>query len=130
MEIKPKRELSDPEFMTVQHVYRHWGKAASVLMPATTLANLLTAVLARRRRLPALMTAFAALCTAVTVGIWAKFNEPVNQDGATWPERGIPVDWEQKRDQWEFAHATSAAVHTLGMGELVVATLRDREPAT
>jgi hypothetical protein len=59
------------------------------------------------------------------VAIWARCNEPVNREVVTWRTDALPDDWQQRRDQWEFAHAASAILHGVSVAALLAAVLRD-----
>lgn len=79
VEMRPKRAMSGPEWLTTQQAYRDFGRAAGVTFPALLLSTLATLVLVRERSPIALLTAFGAGATATTVAIWARFNQPVNR---------------------------------------------------
>ncbi len=90
------------------------------------LATLAKLALTPRDRATALLTGLGAACTASTVVIWARFNEPVNREVVRWDPAALPEDWAAQRDQWEFAHAASALLHTVGLSALLVSVLRTR----
>jgi len=125
VEMGPKRAMSGPEWLATQRIYRDFGKVAGITVPTALLSTLTTLALVRRRRPATLLTALGGLCTAATVAIWAWFNEPVNRELVEWQADALPADWERRRDQWEFAHAASAALHTVSLAALLVAALRD-----
>jgi hypothetical protein len=62
---------------------------------------------------------------ATTVAIWWFLNEPVNREVVEWKPDDLPGDCEQRRDQWEYAHATSAALHALALGLIVAGAVRE-----
>lgn len=99
-EMGPKRELRGPEYAVAQRIYRRFGRAASVTMPGAVSATLLSAAVSRDRWKT---NAAAAACMATTVAIWWVLNEPVNREVAEWKPDDLPDDWEQRRDQWEYA---------------------------
>jgi AcrR family transcriptional regulator len=125
VELRPKRAMSGREWLTTQQAYRDFGKVAAVALPGALGSTLATAVLAQARPATALLTVAGAACSAATIGIWARFNEPVNREIATWNTAALPDDWRERRDQWEFAHATSAGLHAISLSALLVAALRD-----
>ena len=125
IEMGPKRAMSGPEWLATQRIYRDYGKAAGITVPTALLSTLTTLALVRRRRPATLLTALGAACTATTVAVWARFNEPVNRELVEWQADALPTDWERRRDQWEFAHAASAVLHGIGLAMLLVAALRD-----
>ena len=116
LEMGPKRELAGPEYAVAQRIYRRFGRAASLTMPGAVSATLLSGAVSRDRWKP---HAAAAACMAATVAIWWFLNEPVNREVAEWKPDDLPDDWQQRRDQWEYAHATSAALHAVALGLLV-----------
>jgi hypothetical protein len=130
IEMRPKRAMSGPDWVTTRQAYRDFGKVARVTMPGALVSTLITLALLRDQRQTALLTALSVACTAATVAIWARFNEPVNREIVTWQVDALPVDWQQRRDQWEFAHAASAGLHAVGQVALLVAALRDHGAST
>lgn len=130
IEMGPKRAMSGADWLTTQRAYRDFGKVARVTMPGALVSTLITLALVRKQRLTALLTALSAACTAATIAIWARFNEPVNCEIVTWQADALPADWEQRRDQWEFAHAASAGLHAAGAIALLVAALHGQGAST
>jgi hypothetical protein len=130
IEMRPKRAMSGPDWVTTRQAYRDFGKVARVTMPGALVSTLITLALVRKQRLTALLTALGAVCTAATVAIWARFNEPVNREIVTWQADALPADWQQRRRQWELAHAASAGLHAAGVMALLVAALRDHGAST
>jgi hypothetical protein len=126
VEMAPKRRMTGPEWLTTQQSYRDFGKVGRVTLPAALASTLATARLVRSRPAVAALTLFDAVCAAATVAIWAIFNEPVNREIVDWRPDALPSDWAGRRDQWEFAHAASAAVHFGGLSALVAAALIDK----
>ena len=116
LEMGPKRELAGPEYAVAQRIYRRFGRAASLTMPGAVSATLLSGAVSRDQWKT---NAAAAACMAATVAIWWFLNEPVNREVAEWKPDDLPDDWQQRRDQWEYAHATSAALHAVALGLLV-----------
>jgi hypothetical protein len=126
VEMRPKRAMSGPEWLTTQQAYRDFGRAAGVTFPALLLSTLATLVLVRERRPIALLTALGAGATATTVAIWARFNQPVNREISSWRADALPPNWAERRDQWEYAHAVSAACHAVSLATLTAAALWDK----
>ncbi|MFN8593670.1 MAG: hypothetical protein U0031_19590 [Thermomicrobiales bacterium] len=127
VEMRPKRSLPGAEWLTTLQTCRDLGKVASIAFPAALLSTLTTLGFVHTRRMTAVLTAIGAACTAATVAIWARCKEPVNRESHTWQADDLPANWRQRRDQWEFAHDTSAALHAAGFTALLAATLRDRD---
>ena len=123
VEMEPKRAMSGRDWLTTQQTYRQFGNVASVTVPGALLSMAAMSYLVRERRVPAVLAGIGAACTAATVAIWATRNKPVNREVVTWDPDALPTDWESRRDQWEFAHATSAGLHALGFGALAAAAL-------
>jgi hypothetical protein len=122
LEMGPKRELHGPEYAVVQRIYRRYGRAGSVTTPGAISATLLSGALSRDQWKT---NAAAAACIAATVGIWWFLNEPVNREVVEWKPDDLPDDWDQRRDQWEYAHATSAALHAFALGLVVAGAVRE-----
>jgi len=129
VEMAPKRAMSGPDWLTTQQAYRDFGRVAAVTFPTLLLAELATLGLVRERRPIALLTGLAAGATATTVAIWARFNQPVNREIGTWRADALPPNWAKRRDQWEYAHAASAACHAVSLAALTAAALWDERPA-
>lgn len=127
VEMRPKRAMCGAAWLTTQQAYSDFGKVSSVAFPASLISTLLTLVLVRGRQPTAALTTLGAACTVATVAIWARYNEPVNQEIAAWQSDALPANWAARRDQWEFAHATSAALHAAGYVALLAAALGDGE---
>jgi hypothetical protein len=100
---------------------------SSITTPGALLSTLATLLLVRKRRLTALLTAIGASSIAAMVAIRARFKEPVNKEIVTGQATALPADWESRRDQWEYAHATSAVIHGVGLSALIAGALRDTE---
>ena len=125
VEMGPRRVMNGPEWLTTQQAHRDFGRVAGITAPGTFLATLTRVALIRGHPTTARLTSLGAACTAATVAIWARFNEPVNREIAAWRADALPAGWRQRRDQWEFAHAASAILHGASLATLVVAALRD-----
>lgn len=127
VEMQPKRAMSGREWVTTQQIYRQFGRVASFTFPGALVSMAAAAVLDREHKAPSMLTGIAAACTAATIAIWAARNEPVNREVPKWNPDALPADWEKRRDQWEFAHATSAGLHALGFGALAAAAITDHQ---
>jgi hypothetical protein len=125
LEMAPKREMSGGDWLTTQRIYRDYGRAASFTFPGALISTAASLALNRKKGSIDSLTALATLCEAATVGIWARLNEPVNHEIVGWKPETLPADWSRRRDQWEQAHATSAALHAVAFTALAIATLRD-----
>jgi hypothetical protein len=125
IEMGPKRAMSGSQWLATQQIYRDFGKVSRITFPGALLSELVTLVLTRGRRDSVRLTAVSTVCTAATVAIWARFNEPVNREIVNWQADDLPIDWRQRRDQWEFAHAASALLHGVSLAALFGAALND-----
>lgn len=123
LELRPKRNMSGEDWLTTQQAYTDFGPVASVLLPAAIILGLIAAARTRHSRRTAAGYAVFVACSLVTVAIWAIFNEPVNNEIADWDPDNLPSNWENRRDTWEFAHATSAGLHLVGFISLLTAVL-------
>jgi hypothetical protein len=121
LEMGPKLELSAHEYYLVQSIYTAFGPAGAVLAPASIVAAIVAAVLARHRRgfTPAIVSAIAA---ALALASWFALVAPMNQEMATWAD-GIPADWAATRRQWEYGHAVGFALQLVAFVATAVAIL-------
>jgi hypothetical protein len=51
------------------------------------------------------------------------FVAPMNAAFAKWLTNGVPADWTQYRDQWEYVHAINAFIKIMGLSSLVLSVL-------
>ncbi len=119
------RGLDGPTWLLVQHTFYGGfavvGGFAEILgvVAATTLALLL-----RRSGASApLPPLVAALCLLGTLAAYGFGNRPVNAKVAGWTAASLPPDWSSYRDQWEAAHAVSAALAGIALLVLVASTI-------
>ena len=119
MEMGPKRRLAGPEWLTVQGIYTDFGSVGRIVAPGAFVASVGTAWRDSRRGSSALPAGLAATAILATVALWRFGNEPVNREIGTWDPDDLPQDWRARRDQWELAHAGSAALHTLAFVALL-----------
>ena len=106
------RDLDAAAWLAVQHAF--YGGFAIVGGAAEVAGVIAAAIVAvrlwHRHRTQALAHLAAALCLAGTLASYAVGNRPVNGAVAGWTARTVPPDWPSFRDQWEAAHAVSAAL--------------------
>ena len=106
-ELQNKMALLPGEYMTVQKIYAGWAWFGIAIMLAL-LATLWHTVLVRADR-PAFVLSLAAfLGIAATLAIFFAFTYPVNVASQFWTV--APEPFEAARRQWEYSHATNAAV--------------------
>ena len=120
LELPNKMALGQADYFTVQQIYRGWALLGVVLVAALA-ANLLLAVLLRRR--PAFGFAVAAfLLVAAALVVFFVWVYPVNVATRNWT--AAPADWASLRAQWEGGHAASAALLFLALCASLAAGLR------
>jgi hypothetical protein len=105
-------------------LYRLFGTVGAVVETSNWVAVAVLAVLLRRDR-PAAFGA-AALGAALFIAafvLWWVFVFPANAEIAGWTSQTVPTDWRVWRDQWEFAHATRAALHLAALAALFIAVI-------
>jgi Domain of unknown function (DUF1772) len=107
-------------------LYRTFGTAPGItieigsLLAASGLAFL---VRARRPAFPLTLASTGLLILAQAM--WWAFIYPVNTEIRTWTAGSIPADWVQRRNQWEYTHATRFALQLIGFSALVLSVLRE-----
>lgn len=97
--------LPQQQYFIVQQIYRGWALFGVVLIAATVINFLLSAVLWRRGEdaWPAFLAGFLIAATVAIFFIW---TYPANQATHNWMV--APPDWQTLRQHWELAHAASA----------------------
>jgi hypothetical protein len=122
LELPNKLALGEAEYFTVQQIYRGWALLGIVLF-AALFANLLFAVLLRRRGRDGFTLALAAfLLIAATLAIFFAWTFPANQATQNWTS--APANWEVLRTQWEWSHAVNALLTFLALCAATAASLR------
>ena len=123
------RGLDGPTWLAVQH--RFYGGFA-VLGGLSEIVGLLAAftvaVLARDDPGTRRTHALVAGCLAGTLLAFVVGNLPVNRVVAKTTGSALPANWPQLRDQWERAHATSAAIALIALLVLLAHTASRSEP--
>jgi hypothetical protein len=126
LELPNKIDLSGPEYLTVQQIYRGWSFAGIVVFGALISIAML-AFLVRRDRAQFVPVTIALLCVAGTQAIFWTLNYPVNQETQNWTT--LPANWEALRQRWETGHAMSAALN-LGALLALIAALPSHDRAS
>ncbi len=96
------RELPTEHHLTVeQGLLRTFGRVMPVLMPASAVLAVGSAVVPSAQAGPAgwRWTAAAALVAALVVTLLV--NVPINAATARWDPANPPLDWKRTRDRWE-----------------------------
>lgn len=104
-ELPNKIGLSEPDYFTVQSIYRGWALFGSVILAAIA-ANLSAAVLCWRRGKPFWASLAAGLILTATLLVFFEWTYPANQATKNWS--AVSSDWELLRRQWELSHAANA----------------------
>jgi hypothetical protein len=123
LELPNKIKLSADAYLTVQQTYQGWAWLGIVIAGQILSTLALVVVLAARHAptdvsLPALV---ALLCaTAAQVLFWI-FTYPANTLTENWTV--LPDAWQALRIQWEYSHATGAALNLIAMIALILSLL-------
>lgn len=126
LEIPGKRQLSGPEWLTVQHTF--YGGFAVVggvaeIVGLLTTSSILFFVWKRRRTF--VQTLVGALCfLGMLLAYWLG-NRPINAKISSWTASTLPASWMSYRDYWDYAHTTSALFAAIALIVLLIAVLRD-----
>ncbi len=119
------RELDGAAWLSVQHTF--YGGFAVVGGICEIVGLLTAAVVAvrfrRAERAQATAHLVAAICLAGALVAYVIGNRPVNEKVAGWTAETLPADWAQYRDQWETAHAASAALSGIALVVLLVVAI-------
>lgn len=129
LELPPKMQYDGAFYVTIQNsLYRYFGApgpGAFITVGAILCAIALT-VLVRKHRVAFWWTLAGMLCLAIAFPlIYFLRIEPVNvvieQANAT----SLPTNWQQLRNQWEYAHATNFICSLAGFSALLISVLID-----
>ncbi|MBD2338147.1 DUF1772 domain-containing protein [Calothrix sp. FACHB-156] len=129
LELPPKMQYDGALYVTIQNsLYRYFGApgpGAFITVGAVLCAIALT-ILVRKHRVAFWWTLAGTLCLAIAFPlIYFLRIEPVNvvieQANAT----SLPNNWQQLRNQWEYAHATNFICSLAGFSALLISVLID-----
>ena len=123
-ELPNKMPLGRDEYFTVQAIYRGWALFGVVLIAAIA-ANLLHAIMVRRRRRAFALAACAFVVMAGTLAIFFGWTYPANQATANWTL--VPADWQELRRQWEYSHAINAVLTFLALCAATLSVIATRD---
>jgi hypothetical protein len=104
-EMSAKMKLGRDAYYMVQGLYRGWAWFG-VVFAGAFLACAARAALPGVRR-ERLLTGFAAVMIAASLGIFFVYVYPANQATKDWT--AVAANWKVLRQQWEWGHAGSAA---------------------
>ena len=103
-EMSAKMKLGRDAYFVVQGLYRGWAYFG-IAMVGSLLASSANAALPGNRR-DRLLSLFAALMIAASLGIFFAYVYPANRITQNWTS--IPANWKNWRYQWEWGHVVSA----------------------
>ncbi|MGH7503773.1 MAG: DUF1772 domain-containing protein, partial [Longimicrobiales bacterium] len=107
----------------VQGLYWLFGRVGAVIDVAAWVTAVALAFLVRQR-LPAFWwTVLGAALMVVAHAAWWALVAPANAIMAGWSPEGIPLDFIEVRNQWEYTHATIALLKILGLCALLLSVL-------
>lgn len=99
-----RRGLDYEDYVVYQQDFlERSSPVAPLLMPATTVANIVPLVMMRNewRTARFWLTAAGLLCNLGVVASAAAFNVPANEEIKSWSPDERPANWEDVRDRWE-----------------------------
>lgn len=124
LELPNKMAMPASTWLNVQKVlYNGFGRILGPVEYGALVATLVVLFLVRKRRTVFVLTLLASLLLVAGLVVWTSFVGPANLrvDTAT----SVPPDWTQVRNQWEYGHATRAALFVFGLVALILSVLAD-----
>jgi hypothetical protein len=106
-------------------LYYLFGRVGAVIDVSAILAAALLVFFTRHRRPSFQLTIAGALLMAAGLAVWFGFVAPMNAIMAGWTAGTVPPDFAAVRDQWEYSHATIAAIKIAGLIALLLSVLVD-----
>lgn len=106
-ELPGKIDLPQQDYFVVQQIYRGWAWFGVVII-AAAMSHLVLALIAWRRRTPALLHALAFVAITGSLVVFFVWVYPANQATQNWTV--IPAEWAGLRRHWEFGHTAGAAL--------------------
>lgn len=122
-ELPNKIGLSQEAYFTVQGIYRGWALFGVVLI-GSILANTAFAILLRRQGGAFWLALLASALMVATLIVFFAWTYPANRATSNWTTE--PANWRELRVQWEYAHATNAALTFLALGCVTASALLAR----
>lgn len=124
LELPAKMTYDAALWLTVQHtLYGAFGLVGAVIEVSAVLTAAALAVLVRQRRPAFGWTLLGALCLVVAHATWWIWVAPVNDVIAQLSTATLPPNWENLRNQWEYAHAVRAVLQIIALYALVFSIL-------
>ncbi|MBD2166875.1 DUF1772 domain-containing protein [Calothrix membranacea FACHB-236] len=129
LELPPKMQYDGALYVTIQNsLYRYFGApgpGAFITVGAVLCAIALT-ILVRKHRVAFWWTLAGTLCLAIAFPlIYFLRIEPVNVVIEQANANSLPTNWQQLRNQWEYAHATNFICSLAGFSALLISVLVD-----
>lgn len=122
-----RRELDYPAYVEYQQDFlANSNPVAPLLMPTTTVANIVPLWLMRKQRKgPRFwLTAAGLACNVGVIAAAAAFNVPANGEIESWSaSQAPPDDWTEVRDRWENGQALRTIFALGAFGSNAAATL-------
>jgi hypothetical protein len=112
--------MSEADYFVAQQIYRGWAWLGLVVYGALLSALALSWAL-RRDGAARTWALVAFLCIVGTQGIFWTWTYPANRATQNWTT--VPADWQRLRTEWEYSHATSAALNLLAVAALALSLL-------
>jgi Domain of unknown function (DUF1772) len=130
LELPAKMQYDGALYIAIQNSLCQYfgapGPGALITVGAVLAAIALT-VLVRNRRPAFAWTLGGTLCLAIAFPlIYFLRIEPVNVAIEQATATRVPINWEQLRNQWEYAHATNFVFSLAGFIALVISILVDK----
>lgn len=126
LELPNKLTLPASTWLQVQQVlYRGFGPKAGSLELGAAVSTLVLLFLVRQRRITFVLTLVASACFVAALVVWFQVINPVNLLVESWTVATLPANWVQARYQWEYGHATHAAIFIVGLVALILSVLTD-----
>ncbi|WIM10805.1 DUF1772 domain-containing protein [Enhydrobacter sp.] len=116
LELPNKIGLGKDEYFIVQQIYRGWSWLGVLLL--VELVSIATVIVAGWRTPSVRASAIAALvCLIGAQALFWTFTYPANAATNNWTIQ--PDNWQALRLQWEYSHATGAALQIAAMASLI-----------
>ncbi|MBD2200140.1 MULTISPECIES: DUF1772 domain-containing protein [Calothrix] len=129
LELPAKMQYDGALYVTIQNsLYRYFGApgpGAFITVGAVLWAIALT-VLVRKRQAAFWWTLAGTVCLFIAFPlIYFLRIEPVNTVIEQANAGSLPSNWQQLRNQWEYAHTTNFGLSLAGLSTIVISVLND-----
>ncbi len=124
LELPAKMTYEGPLWLKVsQTLYATFGTVGAVFEVGAVVATVVLAMMLWQRRPAFQWTMVAAVCVVASHAAFWIWLAPVNATIAALTTETLPSNWVGLRNQWEYTHATRAALQFIALGALVVSIL-------